>query len=1049
MDRPSIRNLGGAFALSGRRVIQEIHAETLRDVQREEPVKTTKKSLSSATYLQSLALAGSAIAMLASTGAYAQEAEDEAADETIVVTGSLIRNPNLEASSPVNVVGEEEIQLRNTGNAEELLRGLPGAVAGIGSAVNNGNGGFASIDLRGLGAQRNLVLLDGNRIVVANQLGTVDLNNIPLALVQRVDVLTGGASTTYGADAVTGVVNFVTKRDFAGVNLTSAYKMTQEGDGQIFRTDLTIGGNFDDGRGNAVLSVGYQKANPVYQGARDVSVFGVNSGTGRASGSSRTSVPTTIAFASNPAIPGSNIRQINEGGTAFADFYNGFNFNPYNIYQTPYERFNVFGSARYEVSDSIEVYARGMYSKNRVSTIIAPSGIFGEALTIPGNNPFLPAAVRDEICTRAGIALGAACNTNPALPLPAVYRRTVEIGPRVSDYTTQMFDYRAGVKWDISDAISFDISGAHGESELDQLQSGYVLRSRVQQALNSTSAGACTVTTNGCVPLNLWGPAGSISSAAAAFLNGSSFIKIKNKLSQVRGVLSGDTGFALGGDNITFALGAEHRVYGYQRIPDAFAQSPGELGGAGGAILPFKGGYDVSEVFGELNAPLIEDSPFFNSLVLELGARYSRYTVKATGEPKFGAWTYKAGLTWEPVESVKLRGNYQRAVRAPNINELFVPVSTGLTSLLIDPCAGAQTAAQVSATNPLNANLANPNFVQACINQGASAATIGTIPNPTANQANLTSGGDPTIQPEKADTFTVGAVFQPDFVPGLTLSVDYYNIKVNQAITFATPGDILTNCFTTSPSTMSAAQAASAACTTQIRRNPVTGGLSGSALTTRGLLSPLTNRGRLATSGIDFSVNYRTEIGKVGLDWNLTGNWTDSLTFRASPTSVNRDCVGYYSANCGPALGQLQPEFSFQQRTTLTFGAVDVSVLWRHIGSMQYEGQAADFAARGFTTASRNLFSGTVTNAPGASSPKAGETFNFNKIDAYNYIDLSVRFNVNDNIGLTLGVTNLFNKEAPLLGDGAGTTTANSGNTFPSMYDPLGRSFNASVSLKF
>ncbi|MCZ8172167.1 MAG: Plug domain-containing protein, partial [Brevundimonas sp.] len=181
-------------------MIQEIHAETLRDVQREEPVKTTKKSLSSATYLQSLALAGSAIAMLASTGAYAQEAEDEAADETIVVTGSLIRNPNLEASSPVNVVGEEEIQLRNTGNAEELLRGLPGAVAGIGSAVNNGNGGFASIDLRGLGAQRNLVLLDGNRIVVANQLGTVDLNNIPLALVQRVDVLTGGASTTYGAD---------------------------------------------------------------------------------------------------------------------------------------------------------------------------------------------------------------------------------------------------------------------------------------------------------------------------------------------------------------------------------------------------------------------------------------------------------------------------------------------------------------------------------------------------------------------------------------------------------------------------------------------------------------------------------------------------------------------------------------------------------------------------------------------------------------------------------------------------------------------------------
>lgn len=999
-------------------------------------MKTTKKSLSSATYLQSLALAGSAIAMLASTGAYAQEAEDEAADEVIVVTGSLIRNPNLEASSPVTVVGEEEIQLRNTGSAEELLRSLPGAVPGIGSTTNNGNSGFASLDLRGLGTQRNLVLLDGDRMVVANQLGTVDLNNIPLALVSRVDVLTGGASTTYGADAVTGVVNFITRKDFAGVNVTSAYKITDEGDGQVFRTDVTIGGNFDDGRGNAVLSVGYQKANPVYQGARDVSLFGINSATGRASGSSRTSVPTTIAFAANPAIPGSNIRQINSTGTAFADFYNGFNFNPYNIYQTPFERFNVFAQARYEISDSIEVYARSVYSKNRVSTIIAPSGIFGEALTIPGNNPYLTPAVRDEICTRAGIALGAACNTNPALPLPAVYRRTVEIGPRVSDYTTQMFDTRVGARFGVTDAISFDISAAHGESELDQIQSGYVLRSRVQQALNATNTSTCTVTTGGCVPLNLFGPEGSISPAQAAFLNGSSFIKIKNKLSQVRGVLSGDTGLALGGDNVTFALGAEHRVYGYDRVPDAFAQSPGELGGAGGAILPFKGGYDVSEIYGELNAPLIEDAPFFNSLVLELGARYSRYTIKTAGNPKFGAWTYKAGLTWEPVESLKLRGNYQRAVRAPNINELFAPVTTGLTSLLIDPCAGA-------------APVGNANFTAACINQGASAASIGSITNPVANQANVTSGGNPLIQPEKADTFTVGAIFQPDFVPGLTLTVDYYDIRVNQAITFATPGDILSACFGANPASITAAQAASAACTTQIRRNPTTGGLSGSALTTRGLISPLTNNGRLATKGVDFSVNYKRDIGNVGVNWNLTGNWTRSLTFRASPTSINRECVGYYSANCGPSLGQIQPKFSFQQRTTLTFGDIDFSVLWRHIGAVEYEGQAADFAARGFTATSRNLFSGVITNAPGASSPLAGKTFNFNKIDARNYIDLSLRFNVNDNLGLTLGVSNLFDKAAPPLGDGAGTTAANSGNTFPSTYDPIGRSLNASVSLKF
>jgi iron complex outermembrane recepter protein len=977
-------------------------------------VKTTKKSLSGTTYLQSLALAGSAIAMLASTGAYAQDAakEDEAADETIVVTGSLIRNPNLESSSPVTVVGEDEIQLRNTGNAEEILRSLPGVVPGIGSAVNNGNNGFASVDLRGLGTQRNLVLLDGDRLVVANQLGTVDLNNIPLAMVSRVDVLTGGASTTYGADAVTGVVNFVTKRDFAGVNVTSSYRMTNEGDGQIFRTDVTIGGNFDDGRGNAVLSVGYQKANPIYQGARDVSVFGISSSTGRAAGASFTSVPTTISF------PGAD-RQINAAGTALVDFYNGFNFNPYNIFQTPFERFNIFGQARYEISDSIEIYARSVYSKNRVSTIIAPSGIFGEALTVPGNNPYLPAAIRDEICTRAGIALGAACNTNAALPLPAVYRRTVEIGPRISDYTTQMFDTKVGATFGITEGISFDISGAHGESELDQLQSGYVLRSRVQQALNATNTTTCNVTTSGCVPLNLFGPAGSISPAQAAFLNGSSFIKIINKLSQVKGVFSGDTGLALGGENVTFALGAEHRVYSYRRVPDAFAQSPGELGGAGGAVLPFTGGYDVSEVFGEFNAPLIEDSPFFNSLVLELGARYSRYTVKTTGQPKFGAWTYKAGLSWEPVESLKLRGNYNRAVRAPNISELFAPTVTGLTSLALDPCAGA-------------APVGNANLAAVCLAQGAPLASIGAIQNPSASQASATGGGNPLLQPEKADTFTVGAVFQPEFVPGLTLTVDYYNVKVTNAITAATPADVIGACF----ANVTAASATSAACTT-IRRNPANGRLSGPGSTTFGLPVPLTNNGRLATKGIDFSINYKREIGSVGLNWNLTGNWTDSLTFKASPspTSVNRECVGKFSANCGPSLGQIQPEFSFQQRTTLTFGEIDFSVLWRHISSVKSE--------------AGNLFSGVITNTPPALSPLAGQTANFNKIGAYNYIDLSLRFNVNDNIGMTFGVSNLFDKAPPVVGAGAGTTTANSGNTFPSTYDTLGRTFNASVSLKF
>ncbi|MFZ2980650.1 MAG: TonB-dependent receptor plug domain-containing protein, partial [Sphingobium sp.] len=233
-----------------------------------------------------LIMGAALISMPVSAQEAPQAADDAASTDAIVVTGSLIRNPNLTASSPVTAIGEAEIQLRQSNTAETLLRDIPGVVPSIGQNVNNGNNGFSLVNLRGLGSNRNIVLLDGQRIAPANFGGSVDLNNIPVALVSRVDVLTGGASTTYGADAISGVVNFITKRDFAGVDLQASEQITGKGDGNVFRMDLTVGANFDDGRGNAVLSVGYQEADPIYQGDRDVSVFGISSRTGVASGES-------------------------------------------------------------------------------------------------------------------------------------------------------------------------------------------------------------------------------------------------------------------------------------------------------------------------------------------------------------------------------------------------------------------------------------------------------------------------------------------------------------------------------------------------------------------------------------------------------------------------------------------------------------------------------------------------------------------------------------------------------------------------------------------
>nr|WP_221773730.1 TonB-dependent receptor [Novosphingobium piscinae] len=959
--------------------------------------------------------------MLASQPAFAQSAapaDDAAAEEeTIVVTGTLLKSPNLVLSSPVNVVGEKEIAARQINNAEQLLRNLPGVVPAIGSAVNNGNGGSSFVNLRGLGTQRNLALIDGDRIVPAAQGGQFDLNNVPLALVSRVDVLTGGASTTYGADAVSGVVNFVTKQNFSGLDARFSYGLTQQGDGATFRGDITMGGNFAEDRGNAVISFGYQKTNPVYQGDRDISLFQINSFNGRAAGGSPTDTPSSFYFtATQPTA-----LQNNETGTGFVTANaDGFNFAPFNIFQTPFERFNLFAQAKYEITDNIEVYGRGMFSKNTVSTIIAPSGIFGETLSVNINNPFISAGQRATICA-ANPTLDCSAGSTATFSIPAVYRRTVEVGPRISKFTTTVFDYKVGLRGKITDTVNFDVNAAYGQSNLVQALSGYTLRSRVSQALLADNATTCRNTAGGCVPLNLFGGTGSITPAMVGFIQGNSTVAIDTGLSQVRGVINGDFGVSAPGAEtpINFAVGAEYRNYTFTRNPDNLSQVPGELGGGGGAILPFTGGYKVTEGFAEVNVPLVEDKPFFKNLSLEGGIRQSHYEVNAPGKPSFNATTWKVGSSWEPVDGIKLRGGYNRAVRAPNIGELFAPVVTGLTSLAVDPCSG--TKAQ-----------GNANLTAVCIAQGATAAMIsaGSIQDPAAGQANATGGGNPNILPETADTVTIGAVLQPAMVPGLTLTVDYFNVKVNSAITSATPGDIINACF----GSITATSATSAACTS-IRRNPVNGRLSGPTGTVFGLPQPLTNRGRLYTSGIDMTAAYGTELGFAKLSFNLNGTYTIDNYFRASPTAVNRECVGQYSVNCGPTGGGIQPKWQHNLRSTLDFGDINVSLLWNFQTGVRYEQRLFEV---------RPAFRGVITG----SGPLVGQTVDFNRIPAFSYFDLSSGFKIMDRFNVDFLIANLFNKKAPIVGSTLGTTGQNSGNTYPSSYDALGRRFQVTLGMK-
>ncbi|HEX8840586.1 MAG TPA: TonB-dependent receptor, partial [Sphingomicrobium sp.] len=446
-------------------------------------------------------------------------------------------------------------------------------------------------------------------------------------------------------------------------------------------------------------------------------------------------------------------------------------------------------------------------------------------------------------------------------------------------------------------------------------------------------------------------------------------------------------------------------------------------------------------------APIISDRPFFNELQLEGGIRRSHYTIATQGNPKFNTTTWKVAGSWAPVRDLKFRGNYQRAVRAPNIAELFTPQTTVLTNLNSDPCAGAA---------PLN----NANLRAICIAQGAPAASIGTIQNPTAGQANITTGGNLNLKPEKASTWTVGAVIRPSFFSGFSATVDYYNIKVKDAITVPTPGDIIAACFGSTP-TNPPANAALPACTS-IRRSANNGQLDGSPAEVPGLFGALSNSGTIKTDGVDVTFDYRHSLGTLmGAPSKLAlafgGNWTRSQSFAATPTSPSRDCVGYFSANCGFPSGGLLPKYSFNQRTTLSLGKVDLSLLWRYMSAMKYEGTASDFADRGFSEDDRFLFNGTVVsggvpaNSPLLTAPGTlnGKRVNFNRIPAYSWFDFSTRFNVSEHFDLTFTVMNILDKKPPIVGNTAGTTSQNSGNTFPSTYDPLGRRFAAGARIKF
>ena len=996
-------------------------------------MKTTAK----AHLLRTTLLAALCVAPGIASNAFAQETTN--ADDVVIITGTRITAPGVESSSPITSVGAEEIELLQQPEAEKILRLLPMTIPGDGQNVNNGTAGAATVNLRGLGPQRGLLLMNGQRLTPYDYNGRVDTQVIPTALLERVDIVTGGASATYGSDAMSGAINFITKRDFQGVAFNVDRSITGEDDGEIVSTSLTLGANLDDGRGNVVVSFNYSDRDGVQGGARPLGQLGIVTADGSgyaqflagqtptapadpncqgenavAAGGSTTTTPTRLAI-----FGASALGQVRTNGTLGANC-SVFNFNPYNYYQTPQERFGATAIGHYTIDQHFEAYGRASFSQVNVTQQVAPSGIFANNFWTPLNNPFISAAQRASIIAQAeldrtavtptliqGPRSNAAANwtdldssgtVTAADDLRIVYRRrTTEFGPRSTNYDNSWFQLVGGLRGEIVPDWDYDVSFSHGESHQTRTFAGYTNLANIANALDATSTTACRNGDPTCVPLNLFGTGAGITPAMAGY---SSATALEDRV-YTQDILQGNVSGYFGDFRLPWAtsglavsLGAEYREETGGTTPDECLKlAPAScLGGAGGNTLPIQGGFSSYEYYGEAILPIAQDMPFAKSLDLEVGYRYADY------DPSGGTDTFKYGVSWSPVENLRFRGMIQQAVRAPNVGEIASPRTSGLDNAVMDPC---------SITNA--AVLAGDAVLRArCVSTGMTLGQVGTVEDITAGQINAFFGTNTLAlpEPETADTTTLGMVWTPDFgveaMSNFTLAIDYYDITIEDYINSAPAQGVLDGCYVLGLVDQCA----------KIQR--VGGNLTNDG---SGVVLLFENLEYITAEGIEIAASFDWDLGAMG-DLAVTFNGNHYLTneFSSYANLPVVDCKGFYSSSCGANFGTPLPETRWIQRTLWNYGDFQVGYLWRHLGEV--ESDVPVFA-------------------------------DFQTIDAMDYIDLTGAWNINDKLKLSVGVTNLFEEDPPVVGNEAADTSNNSLNTFPSTYDALGRIFSIGLNARF
>ncbi len=944
--------------------------------------------------------------------ALAQEAAPQKI-ESVQVTGTRITAPGTTSTSPISSVTAEEIKASQPIAVEEFIKGLPAALPSIGPGTNNGTSGAATIDLRGLGANRTLVLINGRRMVPFNLNGTVDTNSIPIALLSRVDLLTGGASVAYGADAVAGVVNFNLKKNFSGFDATTSYGgTTSDHDAKKKRTDITMGANLDDGRGNVVLSIGKTNSDPVTQGSRPYGVTSLSSTTGKPSGSG-TAIPSTFQIVPPAQGVGGNLNgtwQIDPASGKLIQPAVNYNTNPLNYYATGLDRTQATSMANYKINDHAEAYAEVFYTNSKVASTLAESGTFLNSFNVPIGNPYIPDAARQQICQQRGIAAANCVAGDPTVVPMTIGRRFVELGPRLNNFDNKTLQYTVGMKGDVAFDWTYDASWTRGQADQSQVRLNWGSMSKVQQALNALNKTSCVNSANGCVPLNVFGGAGSITPDQLAFINASAILNQSVTQDVASISFAGDLGNKIvspwAGAPINMAITGEERKVGAGTQSDAASQIQGEVLGTGAPTPDRAGHFTLRELAIESQVPLVKDKPFMRALNADLGYRETEFKSGDNASQNYSSW--KVGGEWEPVRAFRVRAMLQKATRAPNVNELFAPQVTNLSNLATDPC-------QLALINQGDANKAGT-LSNLCRLTGVPASVIGNLSAPSAGQINNLTGGNPNLGPEVAKTKTLGFVWEP--LPKLAVTLDYYQIKITDAVSSLSTSDVLDGCYKNNPSF-----ALNAYCAI-VGRDPATGSFNG--IGSKGVQTPLSNSGKQSTSGYDLGVNYKLQAKQMNLDpkfgsFDLGFNFTQvqSFQFQGTPTSLDRDCLGYYSVACGNVANAPVYKRKFNQRTTWNVSDFAFGYNWRYVSAVDVEPLAGTFLPA------------------------------YSHIPAYNYLDLSGVYNYSKNLRFNLSINNAANKKPPIVGGTIGTTAMDSGNTFPQSYDAIGRYITFGASVKF